>query len=298
MPPHWIRPYPALPEDTRQSANSLYAKENSYIKIGDMLDTLLAVLIPPGIKSFSMGNRTYETTIHCAMLTIFQFSEVLSNKQMVEAVRTRVDLKYALHLPLNSPALDPHELCEFRQQLFNDPASQQFFKYLLDLLAQFDLLAPALAQPAAVDQILITVCIYNRLGEAVDAIYQGLEALAVTNPEWLRQVTLAKWYERYNPSHRLPLAQFSEEQWKSRSLRMAADIQYLLEEIDKAQDTSLNALQEIQQIRRIWEEQFVSSAEGSGQRIWMLTRCASCAMQSSGEEVLNQNMKTISIRGV
>jgi len=285
MPPHWIRPYPALPEDTRQSANLLFGKENSYIKMGDLLDTLLAVLIPPGIKSFSMWNRTYETTIHCAMLTIFQFLEVLSNKQMVEAVRTRVDLKYALHLPLNSPAIDPHELCEFRRQLFNDPASQQFFKYLLDLLARFDLLTPAVAQPAVMDQLLITVCTYNRLGEVVDAIYQGLEALAVTNPEWLRQVTLAKWYERYNPSHRLPLAQFSEEQWKSRSLRMAADIQYLLEEIDLSNDPKLTALQEVLEIRRIWQEQFIISAEGTGQRTWMLTRCASCSPHSRWEEV-------------
>lgn len=282
---NWIQPYPALPEDTRQSARLVYGQENSYIKMGDSLDILLRVFISPNSKPFSMVDNSFETTIQCAMLTIFQFLEILSNKQMVEAAHSRVEIKYALHLPLISPGLDPHKLCEFRRQLFTDAASQQFFQSLLELLVLFNLLEPTYAQPAVVDQSLVTVCTINRLDESIDALSQGLQALAVTNPEWLRQVALAQWYERYNPNRRLPLIQFSDELWKSRSLRMAADIQYLLEEIDKSNDSELNALQEIQEIRRIWQEQFIISAEGTTQRIWMLTRCASCSPHSSGEEV-------------
>jgi hypothetical protein len=252
--------------------------------MGDSLDILLRVLISPNSKPFSMVDNSFETTIQCAMLTIFQFLEILSNKQMVEAAHSRVEIKYALHLPSISPGLDPQKLCEFRRQLFTDTTSQQFFQSLLELLVLFNLLEPTYAQPAAVDQ-LVTVSTLNRLDEVIDALYQGLQALAVTNPEFLLQVELAQWYERYNPNRRLPLIQFSDERWKSRSLRMAADIQYLLEEIDKSNDSELNALQEIQEIRRIWQDQFIISAEGTTQRIWMLTRCASCSPHSSGEEV-------------
>ena len=97
---NWIQPYPALPEDTRQSARLVYGQENSYIKMGDSLDILLRVLISPNSKPFSMVDNSFETTIQCAMLTIFQFLEILSNKQMVEAAHSRVEIKYALHLPL------------------------------------------------------------------------------------------------------------------------------------------------------------------------------------------------------
>jgi hypothetical protein len=285
MASHWTTIYPVLPDDTRQAASSLYGKGNIYIRIGDHLDELLDRLIPLDMEPGSIMNSSLETTIQCAMLTIFQFVEELSNKQIVEAVRTRVDAKYALHLPMNSPSLDPHDLCEFRKHLFADPASQQILQDLLDRLVQFGLLKPVHDRPVDVDQLLITVCTLNRLDEIVEAIYQGLEALAVTDPEWLRQITLPHWYERYTPKRRLPVIQFSDDTWKTRSLRMAADIQYLLGEIDKSHNPDLTALPEIQEIRRIWDEQFMASAEGTGHRIWMLTRCASCRMQSGGEDV-------------
>jgi hypothetical protein len=285
MASHWTTTYPALPDDTRQAASSLYGKGNIYIRIGDHLDELLEGLIPLDTKPSNMMNRSLVATIQYAMLTIFQFVEELSNKQIIEAVRTRVDAKYALHLPMNSPSHDPHDLCEFRKQLFADPPSQQILQNLLVRLVEFGLLKPAPDRPVDVDQLLITVCTLNRLDEVIDAIYQGLEALAVTDPEWLRQITLPHWYERYTPKRRLPLVLFSDDTWKTRSLRMAADIQYLLGEIDKSNNPDLTSLQEIQEIRRIWEEQFVTSAEGTGNRIWMLTRCASCRMQSGGEDI-------------
>ena len=81
------------------------------------------------------------------MLTIFQFAEELTNQQMVDALRSRLDLKYALHLPVNYHRFEPSALCEFRRQLFADAAFQQIFQKLLDRTAEFGLLKTIRSQP-------------------------------------------------------------------------------------------------------------------------------------------------------
>ena len=94
----------ALPDETRRAASTLYGKGNAYLKLGDHLNELLAGLTPPDTEPCTIGNKTLESSFHCAMLTVFQFIEELANRQIVEAVRARVDLKYALHLPMNNPS--------------------------------------------------------------------------------------------------------------------------------------------------------------------------------------------------
>jgi transposase len=59
-----------------------------------------------------------------------QFIEGLSDRQAAEAVRSRIDWKYALSLELTDPGFDFSVLCEFRTRLMKGGAEQQ----LLDLL--------------------------------------------------------------------------------------------------------------------------------------------------------------------
>ncbi len=53
-----------------------------------------------------------------------QFVVGLSDRQAAEAVRSRIDWKYALSLELSDPGFDFSVLCEFRQRLI-DGSSQQ-----------------------------------------------------------------------------------------------------------------------------------------------------------------------------
>ncbi len=280
--------YPAVPQDTFQAANSLYGKGNIYLRLGDHLDELLVGLIPPHMNACWMKNRTFETNLQCAMLTVFQFVEELANQPMIEAVRSRVDLKYALHLSMNSPSLDPEALCEIRQQLLSYPANRHIFQNLLDRLVEFGLIKHAQDKPVKAYQLLITVCTLNRFDEALKAMYRVLESVAVTDPEWLRQVTLPHWYERYNRGRRLSPISYSDEKWNARSLQIAADIQYLLGAIDRSQNSALASLQEIHEIRRILKEQFVTKSEESGHpRIvgCRPAKCAHCMMHPVVKEV-------------
>ncbi len=273
--------YPLIPEETLRAATTLYGKGNIYLRLGDQIDKMLDGLLPLETKPVNTGNGTIDAAIQYTLLTIFQYVEELDNYQMVEAVRNRVDLKYALHLPLNCPSHNPETLCSFRKQLFNEPASQQILQHLLDRLKEFGLFDPIKDREVDALQLLITVCTLNRFSEVVGTMHRALETLAVTDPEWLRQIALPYWYDRYNRKRRLPITLFSDEKWNTRALQIAADIKYLLGEIDNSHDAGLASLREIQEIRHVWEEQFINISEGRSQDQvfkWRLTQCASCSM--------------------
>jgi transposase len=52
-----------------------------------------------------------------ALVTVFQFLEHLSDRQAVDAVRARIDWKYALGLELTDPGFHFSVLTEFRARL-------------------------------------------------------------------------------------------------------------------------------------------------------------------------------------
>src|SRR5260221_10150957 len=52
-----------------------------------------------------------------ALVTLLQYTEDLTDRQAVEAVRERLDWKYLLGLELTDPGFDASVLSEFRQRL-------------------------------------------------------------------------------------------------------------------------------------------------------------------------------------
>ncbi len=273
-------PYPPIPEDTRRAAVAMYGKSNLNLRIGDHLSELLHELVPLEFDPGGMGLRSFEAFIQYNLLTIFQYSEELTNTQILEAVHKRVDLKYALHIPLNMPGITPQSLCDFRRQLFNHPTSAQIFMDLFDRLKIFGLLEPDGYQPVAARQVLMKICTLHRFDEVVAAMYQALEALAIADPEWLRRNMLPYWYDRYNRSTRLAPIRLSDDRWNSRVVQIGGDIQYLLRKIDLAEKPQISTLKEIQNLRQIWDDQFILNPNPtqSSERIeWKLTRCASCS---------------------
>lgn len=64
------------------------------------------------------------------LVTILQFAEDLSDRKAADAVRGRIDWKYALRLDLGDPGFDASVLSEFRTRLVEGNAETR----LLDLL--------------------------------------------------------------------------------------------------------------------------------------------------------------------
>lgn len=273
---------PPIPEDTFLAASALYGKGNIYLQLGDALELLVGELLP------ETTNASYRAHILPALLTIIQYVEGLTNDQVLEAVRTRLDLRYALHLPLNSPGMSLDTLCEFHQTLYTNPTQQQRLQNLLNRLVDFGLVRTVAGEQPQARHILSRVCIISQLSEVTRAMYEALETLAVADPEWLRQIMRPTWYDRYNRSSRLAARSFSGERWNARAQELLGDIQYLLQAVQRRNSTKLAELPEVRYIKQILQEQYltcIDEADATLSQERMVTECNLCKLISETQYV-------------
>ena len=71
-----------------------------------------------------------------ALVTIMQFAENLTDRQAADAVRSRIDWKYALGLNLEDSDLDFSVLCKFRKRLTQHRVPHRLFDTMLMLFVQ------------------------------------------------------------------------------------------------------------------------------------------------------------------
>ena len=106
---------PPVPEETRRVAQAAFPRGNVYMRLRDELgaiydDQLFAPLFPArGQPAASPWRLALTTVMPCA--------EGLSDRQAADAVRSRIDWKYALSLELTDPGFDHTVLSEFRTRL-------------------------------------------------------------------------------------------------------------------------------------------------------------------------------------
>lgn len=282
---------PPIPKDTLQAAHSLFGRGNIYLRIGENLDTLLSDL-----DDFQMEINGERSTAHIyvfALISAFQFAEDLTDQRIIEAVRNRIDLKCALHLPLSLPRLDPTSLCTFRKQIFADGRNRNTYQVLIDRLAVFGLLKSCPAQPLRADYMLNEICQSNRLELLTEAMYRALESLAISDAEWLRSVILPHWYVSYsrsNRGNRFIDSMDNQANWEDRINEISTDIQYLLNEINQSSSPHLAALGEVHELRAVFESQLSIHSKNSAnilEQPGRLATCPSCVFGDSEGGIKN-----------
>jgi hypothetical protein len=85
-------------------ARAAFPKGNVYMDMGNVLGTIYEVEYFSEL--FEVRGRPAITPWRLALVTLMQFSEGLSDRQAAEAVRARIDWKYALGLRLSDPGFD------------------------------------------------------------------------------------------------------------------------------------------------------------------------------------------------
>ena len=123
-------PIPPVPELTARVAHAAFPKGNPYLRLRDELGPLFrdgdfADLYPrrgqPALPPWRL-----------ALVTVMQFAEDLSDRQAADAVRGRIDWKYALGLELDDPGFDFSVLSEFRARLIAGGAERLLLEEMLE----------------------------------------------------------------------------------------------------------------------------------------------------------------------
>ncbi len=84
----------SIPEETARVACAAYPKGNLYMKMRDALGTIYQD--ESFAHLFPQNGRPVEAPWRLAFITVVQFIEGLPDRQAADAVRGRIDWKYAL----------------------------------------------------------------------------------------------------------------------------------------------------------------------------------------------------------
>jgi len=158
--------------------------------------------------AFGTRGRPGEPPARLALVTVLQMTENLGDRQAAEAVRTRLDWKYALGLPLEDPGFDFSVLSEFRTRVTEHGLEEAALDALLAKLAAEGLVKARGKQRTDSTHVIAAVRGLHTIELAGESVRAALEALAVSCPDWLAaRFCTGDWTRRYGAridSWRLP----------------------------------------------------------------------------------------------
>ncbi len=263
---------PSIPLETYTAARKVYNIQHVYLRIGDQLNQILngieISLLDPS------ASINYPLLFRLALVTAFQYAESLPDPLAVEAVRQRMDWKYALYMPVNFPGIPASALCGFRANLFLSPKGQREYEALLKRLAEMGLLARKPVQPEDSLHVFTYLCALTRLYWLNQGMRAALSMLGTAVPDWLRAAAPPHWYEQYKkdlpdrPGAFLRGGSLEEE-----ANRTGADVFQLLEAVRSELPEEIWGRLEMRNLKIRVEEQF---ARQQDQIVWQPPGCGNC----------------------
>ena len=128
------QPIPPVPEETARIAQAVLPKGNTCIHMRDALGTFFHD--EDFLDLFSEKGQPAESAWRLALVMVMQYAEGLTDRQAADAVRTRIDWKYALSLDITDPGFDFSVLSEFRGRLLTNQAERRLFDVMLSQCAR------------------------------------------------------------------------------------------------------------------------------------------------------------------
>ena len=257
---------PTVPEETCRVARAAFPKGTLCLRIADALgpvyqDGQFTALFPRRGKPAEAPGRL-------ALAVVLQFVENLSDREAADAVRGRIDWKYALGLALTDPGFDHTVLSEFRTRLVEGGAELLLLDALLERLKAEGLVKARGRQRTDSTHVLAAVRVLNRLERVGETLRAALNELAAVAPEWLQAFAPAAWYDRYGrrvENYRLPKTEAARA---ALAAEIGADGRHLLAALDAAADRpELAQLPKVETLRRVWAAQYVADEEQGRMRL-------------------------------
>ena len=246
---------PEVPEETARIAKILFPKGNKYMWFRDELDVIykdeqFTVLYP---KNGPLAEQPWRL----AVMSIIQYMENYTDRQAAEALKARIDLKYALSLELTDPGFDFSVLSEFRNRLLAGGMEEVILTTLLNICREKGWLKERGKQRTDSTHIEAAIRQTNRIVCAVETLRAALNSLAVVVPDWLKNHVPQSWYDRYGK--RVEDFHIPKEATKFRSMieqvgRDGFDFMKWVREADAP--IWLREIPAVETLRLVWIQQF------------------------------------------
>lgn len=248
------------PEQTVLVARAAFPRGNSYMRMHDELGRFYADADFSAL--FPTRGQPALAPAQLALVTLMQFAEGLTDRQAADAVRSRIDWKYALCLELTDAGFHYSVLCEFRARLLAGGAESLLFERLLVRCREVGLLRVRGRQRTDSTLVLGAVRELNRLELVGETLRHALHTLAAVAPDWLRSHLPSEWVDRYGrrlDEYRLPQETFAREQ---SATSIGADGVRLLSMLHTSGAPPwLREVPAVESLRRIWMQHYYAPDE-------------------------------------
>jgi transposase len=257
-----LKPTPLgpIPEETLRIGQQLLPVENLMRRIGDEYAEL--VKDEEFAPMYSNTGQPALSPARLALICVLQAMEHLSDRATVAMVRTRIDWKYALHLPLNDIGFDASVLSEFRDRLVANKAERVVFDRVLEKMKAEGMLKGRGLQRTDSLSIVGAVRELNRLELVMETMRLALEEVAKDHQEWLLVNIPQSWLDRYGEwTQAERVVKESGPKAKAETERLllqtGRDGFELLATIDKEETPAeIRLLSKVQLLRQVWREQY------------------------------------------
>lgn len=256
----WPKQTYEIPVTTVRVAKAAFPKGCMTIRIRDELGELFSD--EDFAELYAVRGRPGYCPARLTLVVVLQFVEGLTDRQAADAVRGRLDWKYALGLELTDAGFDASVLTEFRGRLAADGQAQRLLSLMLDRLGRRGLLSKGGRQRSDATCVQAAVRELHRLELVAESVRAALEALAAAAPAWLSQWIPGAWYERYGQrasNYRLARTEAARAQLAA---VVGLDGVLLLQMVYAAEGAQwLAQLPAVEVLRRVWVQQYVRDGE-------------------------------------
>ncbi|WNI33946.1 IS1182 family transposase [Streptomyces sp. ITFR-6] len=253
-----------IPAETVRVARAAFPKGSLAIRVRDELGPLFrdeefADLFPArGKPAWSPGRL--------ALVLVLQFVEGLTDRQAAEAVRARIDFKYALALELGDPGFDFSVLSEFRDRLVEAEAGRRVLDGVLAAAGESGLLKTAGRARTDSTHVQSAACQLCWLEQVAETLRAALNEIAQAAPGWLLTMAEPDWFKHYATraeDSRFPRSRTKRDEM---GLRIGRDGTRLLEAVfSPGAPGELRTLEQVETLRQVWVQHF-QQVEGEVRR--------------------------------
>ncbi|WP_202970668.1 transposase [Saccharothrix sp. ALI-22-I] len=207
---------------------------------------------------YSRNGRPGLSPAQLATVSVLQFLLGLSDREAAEAVRCRIDFKYALGLELDDPGFHHSVLGDFRDRLLRAGRADRLLDVALARLKDAGLVRERTAQRTDSTHVLAAVRDLTRLELVTEAVRAALEELARTADHALDGLVDEHWGRRYGRPVRLGK---NPTRPKTRINTAGTDARHLLEHLSHHHPGLLDGPQ-VQALRQVLMQNYHVDSTG------------------------------------
>ncbi|MFJ7272609.1 IS1182 family transposase [Streptomyces sp. NPDC099050] len=247
--PGWV------PEETARVARAAFPVGSLAIRIRDELGALFRD--EEFSDAFPARGKPAWSPGRLAMVLVLQFVEGLTDRQAAEAVRARIDWKYALGLELTDSGFNFSVLSEFRDRLITLDGGRGVFDSILIAAQGRGLLAAGGKARTDSTHVASAARALNLLEFIAETLRFAMNAVAQGAPDWLGEHVRPDWFRHY--STKIDESRFPKKRDRRAEVaqRIGTDGMELLRLVwSPSAPPELRRLPEVELLRQAWVQHF------------------------------------------